>query len=775
MSVELAGDLAVFLSFLMALIAGAAFFITASGRRNLFQLGVRAYVLQILFVIAACVYLFYLFFTHDFRINYVYQYSSTVLPFFYLLSSFWAGQEGTYLLWLLFSSLFGLVILYRGGRYTTWGLVFYSIINLFFAVILMNLSPFRLLPFPAAEGAGLNPLLQDPWMVIHPPVMFMAYAAAGVPFALALAAMVRRDFSDWLKISFPYVVLTSLLLIAANVMGGYWAYKTLGWGGYWSWDPVENTSFVPWVISIGLIHGMLIERRSGALRRSNLLLTCVMFFLVVYGTFLTRSGVLADFSVHSFVDLGINSFLVFFMMLFLVITLVVFFVSRSPEKIGRPLNYNIFSQDFILYAGMMLMLVLGAIVEFWSSLPMITRYFMANPSSPDVATYNAFAFPLAILVSLFLTLTPFVVGKGRESAGLKTRAVGFGLAGLVLAGVLLILDAVDMPLAVTLLIYVAVMLIYVSEGYLRTRLLTVLASGVVAVIVGLMMGVRSFGYLFFIGAAVAAAGAHVHIIIKYLRNRPGMVGGHLAHFGVGMMLVGIIVSSAFATGEKVVLPRNVEKSSYDIAITYHGMAGSVMTTNNELLVTLGEGDQVREARPHFFYVPRMEAMMKRPYIDKHLSYDLYLSPMDVQELAGGGGLHLVKGQTDTLGDYTVSFIDYDMQSHGSGGEISVAAELEVGHAGVVERIKPVLASGKGGVFVSEPIPLMSGSDYMVKLDQVLPGEGAVVLEIPGLIEVGPPDQLLLDVSFKPGINLLWLGTILISIGLALVTIERIRR
>ncbi len=775
MSVELAGDVAIFLSFVMALLAGAAFFITATGRRNLFAFGVRAYVLQILFVFTACVYLFYLIFTNDFRINYVYQYSSTTLPFFYMLSSFWAGQEGTYLLWLLFSSLFGLVILYRGGRYTTWALGFYSIINLFFAVILMNLSPFRLLPFPAVEGAGLNPLLQDPWMVIHPPVMFLAYAAAGVPFALALAAMVRRDFTDWLKISFPYVVVTSLLLVAANVMGGYWAYKTLGWGGYWAWDPVENTSFVPWVISIGLIHGMLVERRSGALRRSNLLLACLTFFLVVYGTFLTRSGVLADFSVHSFVDLGINSFLVFFMMLFLVITLVVFFLSRTTEKTGRPLNYNIFSQEFILFAGMMLMLVLGAIVEFWSSLPMVTRYFMDNPSSADIATYNSFAFPLAILISLFLTLTPFITGAGKESAGLTTRAGIFGAIGLVLAVVLLVLDAVEMPLAVTVLLYTAVMLIYASEAHLRLRLLTALGAGVAAVIVAILLGVDSFAYLFFIGAGIAAAGAQVQTIIQYLGSRPELVGGHLTHFGVGIMLVGIIASSAFSTGEKVTLPRHEEKNSYDYGITYRGMAGSVMTTNNELLLTLNRGDNSHEARPHFFYVPRMEAMMKRPYIDKHLTYDLYLSPLDVQELSDAGGLRLVKGQTDTIGDYAVTFNNFDMRSHGVEGGIAVAAELDVSRGGVTERINPVLASGDDGIFVSEPIPLMSGSTDSVKLDQVLPGQGAVVLEIPGLTEVGPPDQLLLDVSIKPGINLLWLGTILIAIGLALVAVVRIRR
>ncbi|UCD18031.1 MAG: cytochrome c biogenesis protein CcsA, partial [Candidatus Zixiibacteriota bacterium] len=560
MTAELAGDLAVFLAFIMALVSGAAFFITALGKKNLFYLGVRAYILQIFFTAAASVYLFYLIFSHDFTVNYVYQYSSSDLPLFYLLSSFWAGQEGTYLLWLLFSSLFGLILVYRGRRYTTWAMAFYSLINLFFAVILLSLSPFRPLSFSATEGAGLNPLLQDPWMVIHPPMMFLAYAAAGIPFVLALAAMARRDFSEWLKITFPYVGLTSLALLAANVMGGYWAYKTLGWGGYWAWDPVENTSFVPWVISLSLIHGMLVEKRTGALRRSNLLLSCALFFLVVYGTFLTRSGVLADFSVHSFVDLGINAFLIFFMLLYLGVVLTVYFTSRSPEKEGKPMNYNVFSQSFMLFAGMMLLLILGVVVLFWSSLPLITRYVTDNPTSPDIATYNAFAFPLAILVSLFLTLTPFVVGAGEKDSRLKARAVIFAVIALVIAGGLLGGKVATVPIAVTVLIYVAVMLVYLSNRRLTFRVLLALTAGIAGVIAGLLFSVRSFEFLFFIGAALAAATAHIESIVRYLSKHPNLVGGHLSHFGVGLMLIGIILSSAFPFNEKVVLPRDQKKT-----------------------------------------------------------------------------------------------------------------------------------------------------------------------------------------------------------------------
>ncbi|UCD18233.1 MAG: hypothetical protein JSV44_04795, partial [Candidatus Zixiibacteriota bacterium] len=219
------------------------------------------------------------------------------------------------------------------------------------------------------------------------------------------------------------------------------------------------------------------------------------------------------------------------------------------------------------------------------------------------------------------------------------------------------------------------------------------------------------------------------------------------------------------------------KTALKYDLTYHGMAGSVMTINNELLLTVSRDGADREARPHFFYVPRMEAMMKRPHIEKELLYDLYLSPLDVQEFPNSGGLRLAKGETDSLGDFTVTFVDFDMGSHDASGGITVAAELEVSSGGRTETARPALTSNissKSGQLISSPVPLLSGSGYEVRLSRVLPDEGAVMLEIPGLIEAGPPDQLILDMSLKPGINLLWLGTIIIAVGLTVTLYNHIR-
>jgi cytochrome c-type biogenesis protein CcmF len=774
------GDLTLVITFAMTIMAGISFLITAIGRKNLFSLGVRAYYLQTTFVTVALGYLLVLFFKHDFSIKYIVEYSSSDLPFFYLLSALWGGQEGTYLFWLFLSTVLGLFILKKARQYTSWGMFFHSLIQIFLlSIMVFALSPFRSLASPPAEGAGLNPLLQDPWMVVHPPVMFVAFALAGIPFALALAALVKRDFSEWLKITLPYVLVTSFMLIVANVLGGYWAYKTLGWGGYWAWDPVENTSFIPWVVSLGLVHGMLIERRSGSLRQTNLLGSAFLFLLIIYGTFLTRSGVLSDFSVHSFVDLGTNGMLAGFLIGFLLLTLAIFFTSRSPEKAGKPLNYNIFSRDFILFIGMNLLLILGIIVLFWSSLPLITRYLSAKPAAADIATYNSFALPISIIISLFLTLSPILTGLGFKVNNLKTKSLLAGLVALLLAVILLIIKVLSPTLAITTFVYFGVLLIYLQNRLIQKPLVQALAIGLLGAVMAILFGASSMEHILFIGAATAAVGAQLIALIAYIPKRMELIGAHLSHFGTGFMLVGILASSAFSTSEQITIPRGQQKSAFDYYITYKGIAGTLNDNNNEILLTMKDGDREIDAHPRFFFSERMDGMMKKPYIHIGLFYDLYLSPQDIQETPGGDGLVLHKGESATVGDYKIKFINYDMSAHQSSGGMSVGAQLEVEYKGAKETITPRMVAnsnpGAGPNMIGEPTPIFSGQSQNIELARVFASEGAVALTIPGLVEPGSPDKLILDVSMKPGINLLWFGTIIIFVGMAMAGYYRINK
>ncbi|HEY9422599.1 MAG TPA: cytochrome c biogenesis protein CcsA, partial [Thermoanaerobaculia bacterium] len=265
----------------------------------------RAYGFFAFSIVLASVVLGLLLMMRDFRIEYVYQYSGLDLPAHYQFAAFWAGQKGSFLIWLFWGAVIGLLVRRTAGRQEPMVMGVYTLTLMSLLLILVRENPFVMLAQTPIDGAGLNPLLQDDWMVIHPPIMFIGYASAAIPFAFAMASLLRRDYDGWAARAFPWALSGFLVLGTAILMGGYWAYKTLGWGGYWGWDPVENASLIPWIFGTVLIHGLYLERTQGRYRRANYLFSLLTYVSVLYGTFLTRSGVLADFSVHSFVDLGI--------------------------------------------------------------------------------------------------------------------------------------------------------------------------------------------------------------------------------------------------------------------------------------------------------------------------------------------------------------------------------------------------------------------------------------------------------------------------------------
>ena len=259
---------------------------------------------------------------HQFQFHYVWAYSSMELPLGLLMSTFYAGQEGSFLLWTLMVAIVGIILLLytqkRDNERETMGV--YTGILAFLMLLLIVKNPFALIESDVIpmDGRGLNPLLQNFWMQIHPPILFAGFAAMTPPFALAIAGLMRRRYQGWVVSSLPWVVGGSMVLGLGIALGGFWAYETLGWGGWWGWDPVENASLIPWLVSIALVHTLITQKRTKGLTMTNFILAILAFVLVLYSTFLTRSGVLGDASVHSFVDPGRFSFtlLVLFMFAF---------------------------------------------------------------------------------------------------------------------------------------------------------------------------------------------------------------------------------------------------------------------------------------------------------------------------------------------------------------------------------------------------------------------------------------------------------------------------
>jgi cytochrome c-type biogenesis protein CcmF len=287
------GTILLWLAFLLGIASIAAYVMVIRGREEWRSLARQAYVLMTAAVVIVSCLLLYLLITHDYRLAYVWSYSDNLLPLHYLISTFWGGQEGSFLLWIFWGVLLGLPLMKFARSYESRVMVFYNLTLLSLIMLLLKQDPFRfhegltaaMIPM---DGQGLNPLLQNPWMVVHPPVMFIGYASLAIPFAFALAALWMQRYDEWTKVSLPWVLLSLGTLGLAIMLGGYWAYETLGWGGYWGWDPVENASLVPWLMTAALGHGMLLQRSRNRFRRLNLVLAVAAYLLVVYATFLTR-------------------------------------------------------------------------------------------------------------------------------------------------------------------------------------------------------------------------------------------------------------------------------------------------------------------------------------------------------------------------------------------------------------------------------------------------------------------------------------------------------
>ena len=248
------GTILMWSAFLLAVASTVTYWMSIREPQRWRPMARQTYVLMTAAIVVASGLLMYLLVTHDYRLHYVWAYSDNLLSTRYLISTFWGGQEGSFLLWIFWGVLLGLPLIRFARAYESRVMVVYNLTLLSLIALLLRQDPFRFHQGLTAaqipmDGQGLNPLLQNPWMVIHPPVMFIGYASLAIPFAFAIAALWMKRYDEWTKVSLPWVLLSLATLGTAIMLGGYWAYETLGWGGYWGWDPVENASLVPWLAS----------------------------------------------------------------------------------------------------------------------------------------------------------------------------------------------------------------------------------------------------------------------------------------------------------------------------------------------------------------------------------------------------------------------------------------------------------------------------------------------------------------------------------------------
>ena len=411
------GVAAIWGALLSGLACAGTYFAVDRGRRDLLPLARAMYAAYATCVVVASAILMTLLLQHRFDVAYVNSYSSRDLPFHFLFSTFWAGQEGSFLLWCFFGSLIGLFVWRSAKEQEAPVMIVYLATFLGIIAILCKQSPFKLLPPPTpADGVGLNPLLQDPWMVIHPQVMFVGFASLSVPFSFAIAALWKKRWDGWIARTLPWALLTFLTLGTAILMGGYWAYKTLGWGGYWGWDPVENTSLVPWLFTAALVHGMFLQKARKRHRKINLILACTAYATILYGTFLTRSGVLADFSVHSFIDLGITGWLVAILGSFVALSIVMIAFRWRSIPAADEEETPLLSRSVLFILGIAVFCALGLVILLGTSAPLLTR-LSGTPSQVQTSFYGATTTPAGFLLLLLSGLVGLRLLEGRDAAG----------------------------------------------------------------------------------------------------------------------------------------------------------------------------------------------------------------------------------------------------------------------------------------------------------------------------------------------------------------------
>ena len=704
------------------------------GDRGALSFARRGYLFFATSIVLASVVLFLCLARRDFRIEYVYQYSGLDLPFHFQIAAFWAGQKGSFLIWLLWGALLGLPLGRSAGKAepTVMGVYLLTLFGLLF--ILVRENPFVMLTETPADGAGLNPLLQDDWMVIHPPIMFIGYAAGAIPFAFAAAAMWRRDTSTWATRAFPWALGGFLVLGTAILMGGYWAYKTLGWGGYWGWDPVENASLIPWLLGTVLIHGLYLERTRGRFRRSNLVVACLLFLSVLYGTFLTRSGVLADFSVHSFVDLGITRWLVAWMGFFLLAS--IYLLATRLKGVPTEKNEDPpLSRGFFLVLSTATVAVAALLITIGTSAPLLTR-FMENPGQVGPEFYNRVNMPLALLVAMLLTAIPFLTWKGTPPAQLlRQLAPSFGFALLV---------------------------------------------SVVAV----AAGVDQLFHLIFVFLAATALAANVHKVATM--GRAGSLknaGGYLAHAGVGIMFLGILASSAYDQSAKVTLERGVgKKVGDDLTLTFQRYVPRQGREKEHMEIQVTRDDGFTYvAKPKFFLNDRTRQLMVNPDVKNTVLRDFYISPIQYEpgQAAGAQRVQLARGESAGAGELEIRFLDFNLGQTADpavalagGGLVTLGADLEVTRGGETERLTAIYRFSSGGQIDTPTVALAGGG--RLAMTGINPNLGTVQIDVAGVASEGKRAKLSIDVTRKPLIQLVWGGLYVILAGGLLSTWKRFR-
>jgi len=789
------GNIFITLALLASFFTVIMYYYTYKGYSNTLKFARIGYHTMTVFIIAASALLLHAILTHDYQFKYVFNYSGSDLSFGLLMSTFWAGQEGSFLLWLLFTAIIGLVLIEYTSKRGDLESRIMMIFTLTAGFLLLMISPALKNPFtyiwadptfieakyinpsmlsmpfignfyfqdPASsqqfikmgpelfsalqnsgialgdfivKGKGLNPLLQNFWMQIHPPILFVGFALSTVPFTFAFASLLKNEYTDWIKQSLPWVLGASVVLGVAIMLGGYWAYGVLGWGGYWGWDPVENSSLVPWIISVALIHTMLVqkktqtEERTGRFVKTNLILAIFTYLLVLYSTFLTRSGILGDSSVHSFVDPGMMVYL-FLLMFVLVFSFLGIgglayrwkFLTANFES-----EQNMLSKELALFTGAVTLIASAVIILFGTSAPIFGQ-------TVEISFYNELNLPIAIIIGVLNSLSLYMKWKFTDG----------------------------------------------KEIFLRSKY-SLIATLVLSLAIVVLGGITEIVIIIFTFATIYSLVVNSEIAVKIMKTKMLHTGAYISHIGIALFFLGVIATGGFTKEKQVDLPKGEKVSVLGYDLTFTGYAPFEKGKKYKFNIDVTQGDDTYTAAPVMFIAEFNNSLMREPDIINMITKDFYISPVGYDENQSGHtgqSITLEKGNSYDFEGRIISFDAFNfpadaMNSMRGGGEFRIGAVLSVMYDGKSYQVEPQMKS-KGGERTFIPVEIEE-ADLKIEMTN-LDASGHIVIITSHINEAAHSkaemkDILSIEASIKPFINLVWLGVIITALGFIIAMFRR---
>jgi len=604
------GHSCILLAFIIALVGMVSPLVAArTGEERYLSLARYALLGQFLLVTLAAFALIYGLISTDFSIKYVAFNTTRATPIYYRVTGLWGALEGSLLLWewllIIFAAITAWVYRDRHREMMPWVIMIFSIVSVFFLCVIGFLSnPFETMSSVPADGRGLNPLLEDANMMTHPPLLYTGFVGLTVPYAFAMAALIVGKVDEaWIVSTRRWTIIAWFFLTAGNLVGAWWSYHVLGWGGYWAWDPVENAAFMPWLPATAFLHSVQVQERRRMLKVWNLSLIIVAFSLTIFGTFLTRSGILS--SIHAFSSGPVGGFFLGFLTLILLSSFGLLayradLLREQPELDAMVSRESAFLLNNIVLVSALFTILLGTIF------PLLSEAVAGVQVSVGAPYFNSVTVPLFLFLVFLMAMGPMIAWRRASWDNLKRNFLWPAAAALLVALGLFIWKVQDfLPLlGFTLLAFVVLTILYDTALALRAR------------------------------KRIAGEGI-LRGLITLTRRNQRRYGGLVVHLGVVLIIMGIAGSMTYSIEKEATLAvkQNLQVGNYQIQ--FQGLTGSQQPTHFRVegaFRVFHSGNDEGILSPALKFFPTQQSPVGRAVHQSSLSEDIYLILSGFSEL-----------------------------------------------------------------------------------------------------------------------------------------------